>query len=143
MFFCCGTNPAGLVILLFKSPRYRGFFVLTLQKYIFYSNAANNLHFIFTSLFTPPIRFVTWQKAKWPCRHLQSHYPIPQKIIHQSLHHSPIYMYIAQHYTRKKAQPIIWCREDMQTAKDSTWIDSGQVEKDEERKWLRSEEVDI
>ena len=30
----------------------------------------------------------------------------------------------------------------MQTAKDSTWIDSGQVEKDEERKWLRSDDID-
>ena len=30
----------------------------------------------------------------------------------------------------------------MHTAKDSTWIDSGQVEKDEEGKWLRSEDVD-
>ena len=31
----------------------------------------------------------------------------------------------------------------MQTAKGSMIVDSGQVEKDEERKWLRSEEVDI
>ena len=30
----------------------------------------------------------------------------------------------------------------MQTAKNSTWVDSGQVEKDEEGKWLRSEDVD-
>ena len=52
-------------------------------------------------------------------------------------------MYIAQHYTRKKTQPIIWGREDMQTAKDSMIVDLGQVEKDEEGKWLRSEDIDI
>ena len=38
-------------------------------------------------------------------------------------------MNIAQHYTRKKAQPIIGGREDMQTAKDSTWVDLGWMEK--------------
>ena len=38
-------------------------------------------------------------------------------------------MNIAQHYTRKKTQPIIWGREDMQTAKDSMIVDLGWMEK--------------
>ena len=57
---------------------------------------------MFTPLFTPSTKYAVQQKEKQPCKYLQSHYPIPQKIIHQSLHHSPIYMYIAQNYTRKK-----------------------------------------
>ena len=92
---------------------------------------------MFTPLFTPSTKYAVQQKEKQPCKYLQSHYPIPQKIIHQSLHHSPIYKHIAQQYTRKKTQPIIWCREDMHTAKNSTWVDLGQEKKDEEGKWLR------
>ena len=90
---------------------------------------------MFTPLFTPSTKYAVQQKEKQLCKYLQSHYPISQKIIHQLLHHSPIYMYIAQHYTRKKTQPIIGGREDMQTAKGSMIVDLGWMEKDEERKW--------
>ena len=47
----------------------------------------------------------------------------------------PYHMNMAQHYTRKKTQPIIGGREDMQTAKGSMIVDLGWMEKDEERKW--------
>ena len=79
----------------------------------------NFFHNMFTPLFTPSTKYAVQQKEKQPCKYLQSHYPIPQKIIHQSLHHSPIYMYIAQQYTRKKTQPIIWGREDHYTHKST------------------------
>ena len=69
---------------------------------------------MFTPLFTPSTKYAVQQKEKQPCKYLQSHYPIPQKIIHHG------------------------GREDMQTAKGSMIVDLGQVEKDEERKWLKN-----
>ena len=55
---------------------------------------------MFTPLFTPSTKYAVQQKEKQPCKYLQSHYPIPQKIIHHLLHHPPIYKHIAQQYTK-------------------------------------------
>ena len=70
---------------------------------------------MFTPLFTPSTKYAVQQKEKQPCKYLQSHYPIPQshypipqKIIHHLLHHSPIYMYIAQQNTRKEDTTYHW-----------------------------------
>ena len=81
---------------------------------------------MFTPLFTPSTKYAVQQKEKQPCKYLQSHYPIPQ-------HRATIY---------EKKQLIIWSREDMQPAKGSMIVDLGWMEKDEERKWLRSDNID-
>ena len=81
---------------------------------------------MFTPLFTPSTKYAVQQKEKQPCKYLQSHYPIPQICTSRNK------------IQEKKTQPIIGGREDMQTAKGSMIVDLGQVEKDEERKWLKN-----
>ena len=89
---------------------------------------------MFTPLFTPSTKYAVQQKEKQPCKYLQSHYPIPQ-----TYYITPLFICTSRNKIQeKKTQPIIGGREDMQTAKGSMIVDLGQVEKDEERKWLKN-----
>ena len=90
---------------------------------------------MFTPLFTPSTKYAVQQKEKQPCKYLQSHYPTPQKIIHQSLHHSPIYMYIAQNYTRKKDTTYHWGQRGYAYSKKLNVSGFRSVEKYEEGKY--------